>query len=125
MFKQKIPRRLFYFFLFLLFLYLVILNASYLAQRAYPLPYRQVIMAEARRNDLEPLLVVAVIYVESGFDAKALSSKGARGLMQVMPETGKWVATQQLGLDNFTAEQLFEPRINVAIGTRYLCDLLR
>lgn len=43
--------------------------------------------------------------------------------MQIMPETGLWVAGK-LDLEDFTAEQLFEPRANIAIGTRYLGDLL-
>ena len=115
---------MFYLFLFLLALYLLISQAANITQRVYPFPYRQIIMTEARNNNLEPLLVVAVAYVESSFDEEALSTKGARGLMQIMPETGSWVA-ERLGLDNFTEEQLFEPQTNIAIGTWYLRDLLQ
>ncbi len=124
MLKVKTSRRLFYLFLFLLALYLLISRAAYIAQRAYPFPYRQIILTEARSNNLEPLLVVAVAYVESSFDEKALSTKGARGLMQIMPETGSWAA-ERIGLENFTVEQLFEPQTNIAIGTWYLRDLLQ
>lgn len=59
-------------------------------------------------------LVMAVIDVESGFDAQAVSSVGAKGLMQIMPETGK-----DLQLINY-----FDPQENIDAGIRYLRDLL-
>lgn len=116
--------RIFYLLLFLICLYLLISRADYIAQRAYPFAYREIIITEAHKNRLEPLLVAAVIFVESSFNEKAQSAKGARGLMQIMPETGMWVAGQ-LGMDNFTAELLFEPQTNIAIGTWYIRDLLQ
>lgn len=68
----------------------------------------------ARRQNLDPGLVRAVIRVESDFDARAVSSKGARGLMQLMPATAR-----QLGVDNaFDAEQ------NVRGGTMYLRQMI-
>lgn len=122
MLKIGVSRRRLYLVLFLLALYLFITRAAYFAQRIYPFPHRRIILAEARNNDLDPLLITAVVYVESSFAEHALSSKGARGLMQIMPETGAWAA-EQLGLDGFTAEQLFEPQVNIALGAWYLHDL--
>lgn len=70
----------------------------------------------ARRHSLPPALVEAVARVESGFDPLALSHKGARGLLQVMPETGKRFGVQP--------EQLFDPKANLSAGTAYLAWLL-
>ena len=116
-------RRLLFLFFCLFILYLSITRATFIAQRVYPFPYRQIISSEARLNGLDPLLVVAVAYVESSFAEKALSTKGARGLMQIMPETGSWAA-EQLGLEGFTVGHLFEPRVNIVIGAWYLHNLL-
>jgi soluble lytic murein transglycosylase len=67
---------------------------------------------------------MAIIKVESKFDVKAQSAKGARGLMQVLPETGQWVA-QELNYRDFDADLLFEPRDNINIGTWYLKYLIK
>jgi soluble lytic murein transglycosylase len=90
----------------------------------YPLPYRGIIEGEARARELEPALVAAMIRQESWFNAKAVSGPGARGLMQVMPETGRGVAAG-MGIRQWDAELLFNPEINVALGTRFLADQMR
>lgn len=64
---------------------------------------------------LDPFLVQAVMEVESGWDVMAVSPKGARGLMQIMPKTG-----DGLGLD-----QPFDPKSNIAAGSRYLKEQLK
>jgi hypothetical protein len=66
------------------------------------------------RHNLDPDLVNSVIHAESGFNTRAVSRKGAQGLMQLMPKTA---AT--LGVAN-----AFDPQSNVEAGTRYLRDLL-
>lgn len=117
-------QRVVYLAIFLLLLYLFITRANYVARFVYPFHYRDTITAEAHKNELEPLLVAAVIWVESRFNAEAQSPKGARGLMQVMPETGLWVA-EQIGMDGFIEDKLYDPGVNIAIGTWYLKDLIR
>ncbi len=67
-----------------------------------------------RKYDVDKKLVMAVIDVESGFNAAAVSTAGAQGLMQIMPETGK-----DLDLDN-----PFNPSENIDAGIRYLKYLL-
>lgn len=93
-----------------------------LLRSLYPLPYRDLVAAAAARHGLDPCLVAAVIRVESRFHPGAVSSVGARGLMQVLPETGAWVAGR-MGLQPFRAEMLYDPAVNVAIGTWYLAYL--
>ena len=90
----------------------------------YPLPYAEVIERHALANQLDPLLVAAIIRVESGFNTRATSPKDARGLMQILPSTGAWAASQ-MGLTGFTGEGLYEPEQNIAIGTWYLQNLLQ
>lgn len=88
----------------------------------YPLEYRQAAERHAENHRIDPLLLVAVMRIESDFNPTAVSPKGARGLMQVMPETALWAA-QQMGLSSFEVDQLFDPEVNIAIGSWYLATL--
>lgn len=67
--------------------------------------------------------VIAVIAAESGGKPTAVSRAGAAGLMQIMPGTGRGLA-RQIGMANFTNQSLFDPRVNVELGTYYLAQLL-
>ncbi len=78
------------------------------------LRYGELIARSARRHDLDPLLVAAVVEAESGFDANAVSAAGALGLMQITPET----VLQYGGGDPF------DPAVNVEVGSRLLSGLL-
>lgn len=115
-------RRLLGIFLFMLALYFFIALSPYFSRLLYPLEYKELIVEHSRRHNLEPQLVAAVIRVESNYHAAAESPKGARGLMQIMPQTGAWAA-EQVGVLDFTPEQLFEPPVNIYLGTWYLQDL--
>lgn len=94
----------------------------YLRSR-YPLEYEHVIGAYARERGLDPALVAAVIYAESRFDPNVRSSAGAVGLMQLLPETGEFIARSTGGKD-FVEADLRDPDINVRYGT-WLLDYLR
>lgn len=73
---------------------------------------------EALRQHADPLLVLSVINAESGFNPNARSAVGARGLMQIMPGTGR-----DLGVSN--AGMLYDVETNIAAGVRYLRGLWR
>ncbi len=90
----------------------------------YPFAYRDLIHTYGQKNDLDPFLVAAIIRQESAYNPKALSYANARGLMQVIPATGKRVA-KQLGLKNFNTARLYDPELSIAIGTTYLAGLLK
>jgi len=79
-------------------------------------PYGDVIYEAGSRRNVNPDLIAAIIRAESAFDPQAVSNKGARGLMQLMPATGK-----QLGLD---AGEFFDPELNIDAGVAYLGQLI-
>lgn len=89
----------------------------------YPFPYRTLITEEARDRGFDPFVAAALIRQESMFEARITSPAGARGLMQVMPATGARLA-QAAGMDEWDAEMLYHPEINVHLGTRYVAQHL-
>jgi soluble lytic murein transglycosylase-like protein len=80
------------------------------------------IVREARRCDMDPALVLAVMHVESRYNTFAVSSKDAMGLMQIIPSTGEELAAR-LGIRWEGPHTLFDPAANVRIGVAYLQEL--
>lgn len=81
----------------------------------YPLYYADLVVVEAKANQIDPLLYLAVIKWESGFNTWATAEAGERGLGQIIPPTGKGIA-QALGIKNFDLDTLFLPYVNVHFG---------
>jgi soluble lytic murein transglycosylase len=93
------------------------------ARMKYPLKYEGTIVANAKRRQIDPALLAAIVYEESKFDRQSKSGAGAIGLMQLMPSTAAWVAEEMAkpGL----AENLKVATSNVVLGSwyfRYLLD---
>ena len=81
--------------------------------------YDALIRAVAAEHHLDPMLVKAVVWRESRFDAQKFGTAGERGLMQVSEKAAKeWAKENRI--DNFRAEELFDPKINLEAGTWYL-----
>ena len=78
------------------------------------LPFGSAIAEAAERNRVDGLLLAAVVETESRFAARAVSPRGARGLMQVLPTTA----------DAYGVRDLFDPHANLDVGSRYLGSLL-
>jgi soluble lytic murein transglycosylase len=76
---------------------------------------------------VEPALAAALVKQESNFTADAVSPAGARGLMQVMPEVGRslWSSRDAAARGAWSAERLFDPEVNLALGMRHLRAALR
>jgi soluble lytic murein transglycosylase len=87
-----------------------------------PLKHEDIIRQQSQRKSLDPALVAAIIYQESKF-VDQTSSAGARGLMQITPDTARFIARKSGGVA-FTLEDLATPQINIAYGTWYLRYLL-
>lgn len=88
----------------------------------YPQPHRTLVFSSAQQNNIDPYLVFAIIRAESGFKTTARSPVGARGLMQIMPETAEWIAKQK-GIAYFDADDLHDPQINIEFGCWYIASL--
>ena len=98
---------------------------SPLLKALYPLNYEQEIAASSARHDVDPFLVAAVCSTESGWDASAVSAKGAVGLMQVMPETARDMASRGLvDGEAYSSDNLADPATNIEYGAAYLAYLL-
>ena len=92
-----------------------------LAQR-YPMPHGDVLKARAQEAGLDPATVFGLVRQESRFQADAQSYVGATGLMQLMPETARWMA-RKVGVP-YQPERLVDPDYNARLGTAYLKLLL-
>jgi soluble lytic murein transglycosylase len=88
----------------------------------YPLGYWEPIERYSAERGLDPYLVAALIRQESTFNPRVRSHAGARGLMQILPSTGKILARQEKL--RYNVSDLYDPEINIRYGTRYLKDVL-
>jgi len=109
-------------FNFIFFTTLLILMMSMFITILFPINYRVYIEKYSSEYNIDPMLISAIINVESGFNIDAISNKGAMGLMQIMPNTGKWAA-ENLDYPNFNSDMLRLPEINIQMGTWYLNQL--
>ena len=90
---------------------------------AWPAPFfDEVRDATAKRAHVDPALVYAIMREESGYRPEVLSVSGARGLLQLMPETAEKVARAE-AISDFAADDLFVPQVNIALGSAYLEEL--
>jgi soluble lytic murein transglycosylase-like protein len=90
----------------------------------YPAAFGSHVWRAAWEHDVDPLLMLAVMRVESRYRHDAVSRAGALGLVQIMPATGHRVAAL-LGDSDFRVDRLLEPGLNIRLGTFYLGELMR
>lgn len=88
----------------------------------YMWDYQQDIITYSQKNNIDPFLVAAIIKNESNFKHKAVSGVGAVGLMQIMPETGRWIA-EQMGLEDYKDSDLYLTKTNIRMGCWYVGEL--
>jgi soluble lytic murein transglycosylase len=88
----------------------------------YPLNYWDIIVQESRARNLDPYQVAGLIRQETVFITRARSGAAAYGLMQVLVPTGRLTARKYGVSREITAESLYEPRLNIQLGTAYLRD---
>jgi peptidoglycan lytic transglycosylase len=93
-----------------------------LIELTLPLRHEDIIRQQARAKDLDPALVAAVIYRESKFRDQT-SDAGAKGLMQILPDTAEFIAKRSGGT-RFEIRDLANPQINIAYGCWYLRYLI-
>lgn len=90
----------------------------------YPTNYNNYIVRYSEYYNVDPFLVASIINTESNYDKNATSSKDARGLMQIGPQTGLW-ASEVLSIEGYTSDMLYDPETNIKIGTWYIDILLK
>ncbi len=91
---------------------------------AYPQGYWDSIVTYSKKYGQDPFFIAAIIREESQFQPVALSPAGARGVMQVMPQTGEWVA-RNANVAGFDRSRLFEPDMAINVGTWYIGHLMK
>lgn len=109
-------------FLFIAVTVTIVLLLDNAAMLIYPVKYDSIVRRYSQEYDIDPLLVLSIIKVESNFKSEAVSVKKAMGLMQITEKTGKWGA-QKLEITNYCSGMLYSPETNVRIGCWYLSTL--
>ena len=89
-------------------------------EQIYPCRYASVVEGYAAAYEMDPLLIYTFVRTESGFDPEAVSSVGARGLMQMTEETFEWIKTKIAPDEPLTFDDLFDPACAVRFGAYYL-----
>jgi soluble lytic murein transglycosylase len=90
----------------------------------FPAPFRDVVVRASKQQKLDPRLVLSIMRQESGFNPRAKSGAGARGLLQMTPDMAAKYAPQ-VKLSNVTEDDLYKPDVNLLVATAYLADLNR
>ncbi len=90
----------------------------------FPIAFREIVNQNAKSYKLDPFLIAGLMRQESSFDPDSLSRSGAIGLMQLMPETGKYEFKKRYK-GAFYEEILYIPRINISLGSQHLAHLLK
>ncbi|TGL46275.1 lytic transglycosylase domain-containing protein [Leptospira meyeri] len=98
-----------------------ILLPTSLSVRIYPRPHQNIVSRYAQENDISEDKVYALMRQESFFKETATSRSNARGLMQIMPATGKELASRM----GITSYSLYEPETSIRLGTKFLAYLLK
>lgn len=106
----------------MIIVYTVWQNEDFQRKYIYPYPFKEKVEYYADRYNVDSDLVAGVILAESKFNQEATSNYGAKGIMQIMPETALWIA-KQIEDDSFSVEKLYIPDTNIKYGTWYLSEL--
>lgn len=113
-----------FWFVLLILVVLAAVNVERIGKHYYPFPYREMIYHYSQEYRIDPYLLAAIIRIESNFQAEAVSPKGALGLMQIMPNTGRWIAEQmEENPASFEPQALLDPETNIRMGCWYLANL--
>ena len=89
----------------------------------FPLAYEEAVSSNSQSRKVDPFFVNGIIRQESLFDSQALSPAGARGLMQIMPATGKKLYPKSKLKKPFENDALFDPDLNIRLGVKYVSQL--
>ena len=109
--------------LLLIVLFKILNVYTLIGKQFYKQEYSEYVNKYAEINEIDPMWIFAIIKVESDFNANATSGSGAKGLMQLMDNTAADIA-KELNIKNFEPSMLYNPEINIMLGTKYFDKLL-
>jgi soluble lytic murein transglycosylase len=92
--------------------------------KIYPIEYENFVQKYSEEYDVDKYLVFAIIKAESNFKDGAVSSKGAKGLMQLMDSTAEDIASS-LNMDLNVDDDILDPEININLGTKYVSMMMK
>lgn len=101
----------------------IIFGTQSILKTLYPIHYSNFVEKFANENNLQTAFVYAVIECESGFDKQAVSYAGAKGLMQLTPDTFEWLQSKKK--EKLGEEKLFDPETNIEYGCYFYGILLK
>jgi soluble lytic murein transglycosylase len=123
--KKKTKRKRWLLLLLLLVVGALFIKSDWIGRWIYPVSYTQEIKENAERYGQDPLLIAAIIRVESNYQANAVSPKGAVGIMQIMPDTAAWILRQEQ-FGSLTVEDAGRRAdAGIRVGTWYVSELNR
>lgn len=111
------------FIIFVIAFSVVFFGYSFIMQLMYPVKYEKEIRFASQKYMVEPYIIASMINVESSYNRYAISSKGAVGLMQILPSTALWLS-EQMEIENFEEGLLTDVQTNILMGTYYLKYLM-
>lgn len=106
----------------LVLIIMIFINYKSILKKFFPVQYNQSVLKYSELYNVDPYIIYSIIRVESKFNPYAKSKKGACGLMQVTPKTGKYIANL-LNINNFDESLLYNPDLNIQFGCFYFSKL--
>ena len=106
------------------FVMILFMNSDFIGRKLYPIYFQQEIRQSAAKHNIDPFLIAAIIRVETNYKYHLESSKGALGLMQLMPDTADWIV-ESSNLGPHTQEDLLRVDINIYLGSWYVNWLIK
>lgn len=122
--SKKIGITIIILLLIFVFLFGIIKIQDIVMKKIYPLEYTEYVEKYCSENNLDTMLVYAIIKAESNFEPNITSTSGAMGLMQLMDSTAREMA-EKLDVQYTTKEILYQPETNIMLGTKYFSELLK
>ncbi len=123
--KRRLKRKRFILALVAIVLAALFIRSDWLGKRIYPISFQEEIKLSAQHYELDPLLIAAIIRVESNYRLSAVSRKGAVGIMQIMPDTAEWILKKG-DFGPITVEDAgTQAHAGIALGSWYVKELNR
>lgn len=104
---------------FLIFFIVVLVCALFLKTFIFKKTYFDIVKKEATKNNLDPYIILSIIKTESKFNTMAISSKDAKGLMQIMDKTAEDINQKENIVNDISKLNIYDENINITLGCKY------